>query len=47
MLKKNRVVYSNIKEWSPYAFVDGRLFIGQNPAASEKVAEELLKTYLN
>lgn len=43
MLKKNGGVYSKIKDWSPYAIVDGRLITGQNPASSEKVAEELLK----
>ncbi len=43
MLKKNGGVYSKIGDWSPYAIVDGRLITGQNPASSEKVAEELLK----
>lgn len=43
MLKKNGGVYSKIEDWSPYAIVDGRLVTGQNPASSEKVAEELLK----
>jgi putative intracellular protease/amidase len=43
MLKKNGGVYSKIEDWSPYAIVDGRLITGQNPASSEKVAEELLK----
>lgn len=43
MLKKNGAVYSKIEDWSPYAVVDGRLITGQNPASSEKVAEELLK----
>lgn len=43
MLKKNGGVYSKIGDWSPYAVVDGRLITGQNPASSEKVAEELLK----
>lgn len=43
MLKKNGGVYSKIGDWSPYALVDGRLITGQNPASSEKVAEELLK----
>lgn len=43
MLKKNGGVYSKIEDWSPYAVVDGRLVTGQNPASSEKVAEELLK----
>ena len=43
MLKKNGGVYSKIEDWNPYAVVDGRLITGQNPASSEKVAEELLK----
>ncbi|MCS3869435.1 putative intracellular protease/amidase [Chryseobacterium ginsenosidimutans] len=43
MLKKNGGVFSKIEDWSPYAVVDGRLVTGQNPASSEKVAEELLK----
>jgi len=43
MLKKNGGSYSKIEDWSPYAVVDGRLVTGQNPASSEKVAEELLK----
>jgi len=43
MLKKNGGVYSKIEDWKPYAIVDGKLVTGQNPASSEKVAEELLK----
>lgn len=43
MLKKNGGIYSKIEDWSPYAIVEGRLVTGQNPASSEKVAEELLK----
>lgn len=43
MLKKNGGVYSKIEDWAPYAIVDGKLVTGQNPASSEKVAEELLK----
>ncbi len=43
MLKKNGGLYSKIEDWSPYAIVDGILVTGQNPASSEKVAEELLK----
>lgn len=43
MLKKNGGEYSKVEDWSPYAVVDGRLITGQNPASSEKVAEELLK----
>ncbi|VFA41337.1 type 1 glutamine amidotransferase domain-containing protein [Chryseobacterium indologenes] len=43
MLKQNGGSYSKIEDWAPYAVVDGRLVTGQNPASSEKVAEELLK----
>ncbi|WP_139418889.1 type 1 glutamine amidotransferase domain-containing protein [Chryseobacterium mulctrae] len=43
MLKQNGGSYSKIEDWAPYAVVDGRLITGQNPASSEKVAEELLK----
>lgn len=43
MLKENGGHYSKIEDWSPYAVVDGKLITGQNPASSEKVAEELLK----
>lgn len=43
MLKANGGNYSKIEDWNPYAVTDGRLITGQNPASSEKVAEELLK----
>ncbi|KRT17553.1 dimethylallyltransferase [Pedobacter ginsenosidimutans] len=43
MLVKNGGHYSKIDDWNPYAVVDGLLITGQNPASSEKVAEELLK----
>ncbi|GGE58401.1 putative intracellular protease/amidase [Pedobacter psychrotolerans] len=43
MLVKNGGIYSKIGDWNPYAVVDGLLITGQNPASSEKVAEELLK----
>ena len=43
MLKENGGNYSKLGDWSPYTVVDGRLITGQNPASSEKVAEELLK----
>ncbi len=43
MLKNNGGNYSKIADWNPYAVVDGTLVTGQNPASSEKVAEELLK----
>jgi len=31
------------ENWAPYAFEDGLLITGQNPASSELVAELLLK----
>lgn len=43
MLKRNGGSYSKVEDWAPYAVVEGRLITGQNPASSEKVAEELLK----
>ncbi|PWN58135.1 type 1 glutamine amidotransferase domain-containing protein [Chryseobacterium viscerum] len=43
ILKQNGGSYSKVEDWAPYAIVDGRLITGQNPASSEKVAEELLK----
>jgi len=43
MLKQNGGSYSKVEDWAPYTVVDGRLITGQNPASSEKVAEELLK----
>ena len=43
MLVNNGGLYSKIADWNPYAVVDGLLVTGQNPASSEKVAEELLK----
>jgi len=43
MLVKNGGIYTKIDDWNPYAVVDGLLVTGQNPASSEKVAEELLK----
>jgi len=43
MLKQNGGQYSKIEDWHPYAVVDGKLITGQNPASSEKVAEELVK----
>lgn len=43
MLKQNGGSYRKVEDWAPYAVVDGRLITGQNPASSEKVAEELLK----
>lgn len=43
MLIKNGGHYNKIADWNPYVLVDGLLITGQNPASSEKVAEELLK----
>jgi len=43
MLIQNGGKYSKIEDWQPYAVVDDLLVTGQNPASSEKVAEELLK----
>ncbi|SMP12591.1 MULTISPECIES: type 1 glutamine amidotransferase domain-containing protein [Chryseobacterium] len=43
MLKQNGGSYSKVEDWASYAVADGRLITGQNPASSEKVAEELLK----
>ncbi|WP_416338735.1 type 1 glutamine amidotransferase domain-containing protein [Pedobacter sp. MC2016-05] len=43
VLKRNGGLYTKIDDWNPYAVVDGLLITGQNPASSEKVAEELLK----
>jgi len=43
MLVKNGANYSKTGDWNPYAIVDGLLITGQNPASSEKVAEELSK----
>ncbi|MNR17772.1 putative cysteine protease YraA [compost metagenome] len=43
MLVKNGGNYIKTADWNPYAVVDGLLITGQNPASSEKVAEELLK----
>ncbi|KQN34383.1 dimethylallyltransferase [Pedobacter sp. Leaf41] len=43
VLKRNGGLYTKIEDWNPYAVVDGLLITGQNPASSEKVAEELLK----
>jgi len=43
MLVKNGGHYTKIDDWNPYAVVDGLLITGQNPASSEKVAEELMK----
>lgn len=41
-LKKSGGNYSKGDDWQPYVVRDGLLITGQNPASSEKVAEELL-----
>ena len=42
-LKNSGAEYSKVEDWQPYAVRDGLVITGQNPASSEKVAEELLK----
>jgi putative intracellular protease/amidase len=42
MLKKNGGNYSKGADWAPYVVSAGNLITGQNPASSEKAAEELL-----
>ncbi|WP_116106061.1 type 1 glutamine amidotransferase domain-containing protein [Lewinella sp. IMCC34191] len=41
MLKKNGGIYSKADDWNVHVLTDGLLITGQNPASSEKVAEEL------
>ena len=43
MLKENGGNYSKGADWQPYVVSAGNLITGQNPASSEKAAEELLK----
>ena len=43
MLKANGGQYSKGADWAPHVLTDGRLITGQNPASSEKAAQELLK----
>lgn len=43
MLKENGGIYSKGDDWGAYAVEDGLLITGQNPASSEKVAEQLLE----
>lgn len=43
MLKENGGIFSQGKDWTPYAQEDGMLITGQNPASAELVAELLLK----
>lgn len=42
MLKANGGNYSKGADWAPYVVSAGNLITGQNPASSEKAAEELL-----
>jgi putative intracellular protease/amidase len=42
MLKENGGQYSKGADWQPYVVSAGNLITGQNPASSEKAAEELL-----
>ena len=42
MLKENGGIYSKGADWHPYVVTAGNLITGQNPASSEKAAEELL-----
>jgi putative intracellular protease/amidase len=42
MLKENGGNYSKGADWQPYVVSAGNLITGQNPASSEKAAEELL-----
>lgn len=39
--------YSKADDWNEYVMVDGNLITGQNPASSEKAAQELLKMLKN
>ena len=41
-LKARGGIYSKKEDWSSYVVKDGGLITGQNPASSEKAAEELL-----
>lgn len=41
MLKANGANFSKVADWLPYAVTDGLLITGQNPASSDKVADEL------
>ncbi len=43
MLKEKGGDYHKGDDWAPFVLVDGKLVTGQNPASSEKAAEELLK----
>lgn len=41
-LKNKGGIYSKKEDWAPYVIKDGLLITGQNPASSEKAAEELV-----
>ena len=43
MLVSNGAEFERGPDWQPHVVVDGRLVTGQNPASSEKAAEELLR----
>jgi len=36
-------IFEKVRNWQPFAIVDGRLITGQNPASSTTTAESLLK----
>jgi putative intracellular protease/amidase len=36
-------IYEKVRNWEPFAVVDGRLITGQNPASSTKAAQALLQ----
>ncbi|MEH6566615.1 MAG: type 1 glutamine amidotransferase domain-containing protein [Halopseudomonas sp.] len=42
-LKQQGGQYSKADDWAEYVLVDGKLVTGQNPASSEKAAQELIK----
>ncbi|RYY16668.1 MAG: type 1 glutamine amidotransferase domain-containing protein, partial [Chitinophagaceae bacterium] len=46
-LKSRGAVYSKKEDWASYVIRDGMLITGQNPASSEKAAEELLAVLEN
>jgi len=38
-------IYEKVRNWEPFAIVDGRLISGQNPASSTSAAQALLKYF--
>lgn len=38
-------IYEKVRDWEPFAVVDGRLITGQNPASSTVTAQALLKYF--